>query len=159
MRMRVSNLLESKKFIITVIIANCIILISMVGYLLIIRTHFKTDIGQRETASKNETVEYTESDSDLINIYSSLLEGCDFNLGKNIHFVFGTNGSYSGFFDTKEVKVSDYLYKVLVDDDNIKLHIYNKEETKMISYYMAFDKNGNILLKRPNTKKAIKLKF
>lgn len=157
--MRISKLLESKKFILTVIVINCIILTIMVSYLLVIRNSFKAGVEKREIVAKSPSVEYTESDSDLVDIYVSLLEGCDFDLGDDIHFVFGTDGSYSGFFDSKNLEVSDYVYRVLAEDDKLKLNIYNKEETKMVSYYMSFDKKGNIILKCPDMKNSLKLKF
>lgn len=81
----------------------------MVSYLLVIKNSFKVGVEKKEIVPKNPSVEYTESDSDLVDIYVSLLEGYDFDLGDNIHFVFGTDGSYSGFFDLKNLEVSGYV--------------------------------------------------
>lgn len=52
----------------------------MVGYLLVIKNLLKAGVEKKEIMLKNPSVEYTESDLDLVDIYVSLLEGYDFDL-------------------------------------------------------------------------------
>lgn len=159
MKEKVGALLESRKFIIAGIVINCVIISSMILYLLLWKKSPEHSTQQNVSSEKKIEVEYTDSDSGLVNIYYSLLAGYDFDLGDGIHFNFEKDGVYSGFFDSKHTNVKGYGYKIVAENDEIKLNIFNKEKTKIISYKVVFNSKGDIVLKHPDLKKGIKLKF
>lgn len=154
---RAGNLLEKKSFIVTVIVINCIVIFLLVGCLFFLKAKNQDTVSP--IAIAEEQVNYSDRDSEMANIYVSLLEGTKFDLGDGIVFSFGLEGKYAGFFDTDHKNVKDYHYKVDMKEDNILLSIYDKKETQLVSYNISFDQDGNMLLRHPDMKKTIKLEF
>ena len=155
---KVGNMLEKKSVIIAVIVLNCIIISSLIGYLFFIKGK-GDNVNNSNPVSEEKQIDYSDKDPEMADIYVSLLEGTKFDIGDGIVFSFGSKGSYAGFFDANHKNVKDYCYKVCIEEDNILLNIYNKEETQLVSYNMTFDKNGDVILKHSNMQQAIKLKF
>ncbi|MCI8377382.1 MAG: hypothetical protein HFH72_02550 [Lachnospiraceae bacterium] len=155
---KAGNLLEKKSFIVTVIVLNCIVISLLTGYLFFLKEK-NHSVNKPAVATEEKQVHYSDKDAEMADIYASLLEGAKFDLGDGLVFSFGPEGIYAGFFDADNRNVKDYRYNINMEGDNIFLNIYNKEETRLVSYDMSFDKNGDMLLRHPDMKETIKLKF
>lgn len=161
------ELLDSKKFNITVMAVNLVLIVVLASYLLISHSHFQKmsqtdDPGNNDATTTQEEVDQklAEADSDVIEIYSMLLENSDFDLGEGIEFHFGSNGVYSGYFDAKNTSVENYSYEICLEDNKrINLVLYNPDKSKYVKYEMTFDENGNIVLTYPELEQSIVLEY
>lgn len=155
---KIYALLESKKFIISVMITNGVILCFLVVLLIFMR---KGDVqgGMSDADTVSQVSEYSDKDADLANIYVALLEGNDFTFDDGKHFIFGSDSGYSGYFNPDNPNVKDFHYQVVPEGNMIKLMLHNKEGTHSISYEMTFDKKGNIVLQDSGDKQQIVLRF
>lgn len=158
---KLMKLLENKKFIVTVIILNCIVISILVGYLIIakVQEHPEYSVSEKQSEIEEREIVVDESDNELGNIYMSLLEGSHFSLEDDIEFNFDENGMYSGFFDSKNKKVKEYQYSIAVKEEIVYLQILNPDKSKMVEYEMSFDKNGNLVLKHQDIENAIILSY
>ena len=150
------KLLENKKFIVTVIILNCIVISILIGYLITTRVQ---EPPEKQSKMAEQEIVVDESDDELENIYMSLLEGSHFSLEDDIEFNFDENGMYSGFFDSKNKKVKEYQYSIAVKEEIVYLQILNPDKSKMVEYEMSFDENGNLVLKHQDIENAIILSY
>jgi len=153
------NLLENKKFIIIVLILNCIVACILVGYLVRAKISEQQTKNQVKKTANQETVSIDESEDDLTSIYMSLLQGSHFDLGDDIHLYFDENGEYSGFFDSNNPDVSGYLYSIAINNETVYLQIFNKDKSKVVQYEVTFDNEDNIVLKHPNMDEPIILSY
>lgn len=106
-----------------------------------------------------QTVEYSDKDKELSDIYVSLLAGNEFKTKDGSRYVFKNNREYSGYFDADNPEVKGFYYKVLVEENKMMLVLHNKDETKSVSYEISFNKEGNIELQSSRNKKSVILSF
>jgi len=155
---KAGGLLEKKSVIITVIALNCAVISLLAGYLFFLKGN-NQNAGNSGRITEERQAACSDKDAEMANIYASLLEGMDFDLGDRVVFSFGSEGKYAGFFDAGHKNVKDYRYGFKIEGDSILLNIYNKEKTQMVSYGMSFDADGDVLLKHPDSKKTIRIEF
>lgn len=153
---RIYALLESKKFIVFVIIANTIVLGFLVTVLFIMWNN-KNNV--KFADGEVRTVEYSDKDKELSDIYVSLLAGNEFKTKDGSRYVFINNREYSGYFDADNPEVKGFYYKVLVEENKMMLVLHNKDGTKSVSYEISFNKEGDIELQSSRDKKSVILSF
>lgn len=159
----IMKLLDSKKFIVTAIILNGVVMVFLVVLIFWLK---HTTTGTPDStpagiglAGATEEYEYTDSDDSLSSIYMTLLENTSAELENGLYYRFGKNGSYSGFFDANNPEVKDYIYKISADDNDMLLTIYNKEETQMVTYTLVIMDDGNMALDYPGFESQIVLSY
>lgn len=181
MKQFISGLLDSKKFNIAVISINGILIIGLSCYLVVMNVKitekdFKEEQIIRETDTEGSTsgsvdaeepmseeidVEELiyEADTSMLDIYSALIRGTDFELGDGIEFHFGFNGEYAGYFDVDNTSMENCTYEVTIKDNAYVLFIYNENKNKYAEYQMSFDSNGNIILTYPGMDQSLLLEY
>lgn len=75
-----------------------------------------------------------------------MIKGKRFRSIDNIVFSFGSDGSYSGFFDSSNLNVSDYWFDLSSEDQDHFLNIYNSDYSIVVSYLIFINTKGNIEL-------------
>lgn len=106
----------------------------------------------------------TASDT-MTAVYYNLVQGTSASIN-NYPMNFEYGGKFSGFFDSANSSVKDYLYTVTeLSDADMKensryvanLNIYNKDMSVSVQYKLIFDDNSNLLLYYPQAKLYIAL--
>lgn len=155
------DLLESRKFIMTVIILNVILFVFLAGYVIlhVVKTN-REQIDQVQGGRRSE--QWTRqaqldgkdgTEEELENIYEQLLEGLDFEPEEGISFHFGENREFSGYFDKDNTKVNGFFYEVIVDGADIMLNLFDKENTKRVSYSLYILNDGNLEISQKDGQK------
>lgn len=128
--------------------------------LMIYNKRISKNISSENIATTNENVE-EKMNTGMVDMYSSILAGWSYTLEDGeTKFSFGMDNSYSGFFDADNKNVVDYSYDISFDDSNsgaYMLNIYNKDKSKVVSYMLALDSDGNILLTYPGSESSFVL--
>lgn len=97
------------------------------------------------TFSKEKPDKVTSSMTDM---YASLLIG-DYSLENGVEYKFSSDGKFAGYFDDRHTDVKGYYYEVaLFGEDNV-VNIYNKAKTSVVTYYIAFSEEADIVLYYP----------
>ena len=85
-------------------------------------------------------------EDNVLDLYRKRVVGI-WHISRGMKFKFTEDGSYSGFFDNTLNDVSNYTYQCAIDKEgNPILHIYNKEKTAMVSYYLRLNDANNVVL-------------
>lgn len=108
-----------------------------------------------------QQAEFTDEDTTeaIYDIYGILIVG-NFKLGKDLEFNFGSDGSYSGFFDNENRFVEGYTYQLENNAGQTLVHIYNEDKSRIVTYVMTLsEETGNIILELPGTGKQLELKY
>lgn len=110
---------------------------------------------------QEEFAEFTDEETmeAIYDIYGILIVG-NFKLGKDLEFNFGSDGSYSGFFDNENRFVKGYTYQFENNAGQTLVHIYNEDKSRIVTYVMTLsEETGNIILELPGTGKQLELKY
>ena len=153
---RTFKLLESKKFNIAITAINVTLIVILIGTIVFmyISNSKKTQNSSPDGAQKIDevTVDQLMNDADesMLNVYKVLIQGTIFEPADGVKFNFGSDGTFSGYFDSENSNVDSYSYEVAVNESNIIcLNIYSPDKNKSVQYEMSFDSNGNIVLTNP----------
>lgn len=151
---------KSKKFIVPVLVVNVILIVCLSTHLY--STYSRRISTDAIASAKNEKVtneDIGKINSEMSNTYLMLLSGCTFNPSEDVTFSFGTDGSYAGFYDSDNKNVSGYSYEVTLQDNSYVLNLYNEDKSKVVSYNMTINEDGNIVLSYPGTDGEFVLSF
>lgn len=158
------KLLESDKFIVFMGILNIVVIVGLVGGIIHMKhtshenQNYEAEM-ENASGSEMESVDYKEADDSLSYIYMSLVENSHAELDGGITYNFEPDGKFSGYFDADNPKVEGYTYRIKVDEDDIVLTIYNKEETQLVQYTLMIKENGQLALDYPDFKEPITLSY
>lgn len=114
-----------------------------------------------EQAQQDPQIELSDEDTTeaIYDVYGLLIIG-NFKLGKDLEFNFGSDGSYSGFFDNDNRFVEGYTYQLDNNAGQILVHIYNEDKSRIVTYVMTLSEDtGNIILELPETGNRLELKY
>ena len=153
------ELLDSKKFNITVTIVNAVLIVGLVGYLLFLHFSASATGSAQQIADVDVQEVLKEADASMPGVYTALIAGSDFDLGKGMEFHFGMDGTYAGYFDADNTSVKDYTYEVSAGEESYKLTIYSADKAKYVEYQMSFDKDGHVVLTYPGMDKSLVLEY
>ena len=144
------TLFDSKKALVCIMFINIIIIVGLCLYL---HSAFSRRISAEVIKAENGGTITTESqdiskiNSEMSNIYASLLSGSTFQPTDDVVLTFGTDGSYSGFFDADNKNVEGYSYEITLNNSSqYVLNIFNEDKSKVVSYNVSLDDDGNIVL-------------
>lgn len=158
----VKTLLNSKKALVCIMFINIIIIACLCFYL---HSTFSRRISSDAIKAENgsattESKDIAKINSEMSNVYSSLLSGWTFQPADDVLFTFGTDGTYSGFFDAENRNVEGYTYEITLNDsDQYVLNIYNEDKNKVVSYILSLDDDGNIVLNYKDSTDGFVLSF
>lgn len=162
---------KSKKFEISVCILNIILIIVMIGYL------FHAFAGKKEVATSNaDTVKvddtefsFDEANDAMADVYTTLIKGTNVNISNDKQMHFGTDGTFSGFFDENSTDVEGYSYEVwgITNDADQNgavaiVNIYNQDRSQYVQYHLVYGGNSDepeLLLQYPGSGKTYALEF
>lgn len=127
------------------------------------------NIISKTTASK-ETFQDTESvqesvsksviatNNEHLELINNIIKDASLSAG-NLVFSFGSNGEYSGFFDSDNPDVEGYHYTLELKGINEYLNIYNSDYTRMMSYRIDLSEDGDVLLYYDDNADPLQLTF
>lgn len=156
------TLLNSKKALVCIIFINIIIIVGLCLYL---HSTFSRRISSEAIKAENggattESLDIAKINSEMSNVYSSLLSGWTFQPADDVSFTFGTDGTYSGFFDADNTNVEGYSYEITLNDSGqYVLNIFNEDKSKVVSYIVSLDDDGNIVLNYKDSVDGFVLSF
>lgn len=159
---KIKTLLNSKKVLAIIMVINVIIIICLCFYLhsTFSKKISKDAITAEAGSTTTENPDITKINSEMSNIYSSLLSGWSFQPEDGITFIFGTDGSYSGFFDSDNMEVEGYTYEITLNEtDQYVLNIYNSDKSKVVTYNLSLNDEGNIVLNYKDSTEGFVLSF
>lgn len=113
------------------------------------------DLSGMEAVADISRVETTEA---IYGIYELLIIG-NYKLDEDIAFNFGSDGSYSGFFDSDNRSVEGCSYELENSEGQTLVHIYNENKSRIVTYIMTLSEDGNIILELPETGDRLELKY
>lgn len=142
---KLNKVLDNKKYTIIIIILN-IVVIAMLVMTIISKTTARKETSQ-ETESVQESVSKSviATNNEHLELINNIIKDASLSAG-NLVFSFGTNGEYSGFFDSDNPDVEGYHYTLESKGINEYLNIYNSDYTQMMSYRIDLSEDGDVLL-------------
>ena len=164
--LNLKNLLDSKKFDISVIVINAILILLLSVYLVFmhsnknINSQFDTEniVGVESTEADESTRDLLQNADTLMgdNFFLLLtLNGGDYFLEDNVQFHFTADGRYSGFFDSNNLEVENYYYEVLYNGESqYVLRIKSTDNSRYVDYIMEINEDGNIVLMHPGNERS-----
>ena len=160
---------KSKKFEIGVCILNIILIIVMIVYL------FHAFAGKKEVATSNADMvddtefSFDEANDAMADVYTTLIKGTNVNISNDKQMHFGTDGTFSGFFDENSTDVEGYSYEVqgITDDADQNgavaiVNIYNQDRSQYVQYHLVYGVKSDepeLLLQYPESGKTYALEF
>ncbi len=84
----------------------------------------------------------------MTDMYASLLIG-DYSLENGVEYKFSSDGKFAGYFDDRHTDVKGYYYEVALFGEENVVNIYNKDKTSVVTYYIAFSEEADIVLYYP----------
>lgn len=154
---------KSKKFEIGVCILNIILIIVMIGYL------FHAFAGKNTVEVDDTEFSFDEANDAMADVYTTLIKGTNVNISNDKQMHFGTDGTFSGFFDENSTDVEGYSYEVLgitndVDQNGAVaiVNIYNQDRSQYVQYHLVYGGNSDepeLLLQYPGSGKTYALEF
>lgn len=149
------KLLNSNKFIFVVMILNIVVIVFLGAFIFFLKCKEKpvlTDMRENDTIDR---FDYGYADDSLSNIYMALIENTSAELDNGLYYRFGEDGLFSGFFDADHPEVTNYKYKIAIEQKDILLTIYNREETRSVTYTLLIMEDGGMALEYPGFKTRI----
>ena len=118
----------------------------------------------KETFQETESVQESVSKSVIatnnehLELINNIIKDASLSAG-NLVFSFGSNGEYSGFFDSDNPDVEGYHYTLESKGINEYLNIYNSDYTRMMSYRIDLSEDGDVLLYYDDNADPLQLTF
>lgn len=155
---KLNKVLDNKKYTIIVIILN-IVVIAILVMTIISKTTASKEISQ-ETESVQESVSKSviATNNEHLELINNIIKDASLSAG-NLVFSFGSNGEYSGFFDSDNPNVEGYHYTLESKGINEYLNIYNSDYTRMMSYRIDLSEDGDVLLYYDDNADPLQLTF
>ncbi len=149
-------LFNNRKFLVSVIGFNLILIIALVLYVL--DAFFGISMFSKKDEPTDDIV--IEEQAELSDTYTYLVEDYQFELDDGSVFSFGLNGQYEGFFDSGNKNVTGYTYQFVKKDGIDYLEIYNEDKSRSVSYEFNLLEDGSgFLLCQPQTNTRILLTY
>lgn len=126
---------------------------------IISKTTASKEISQ-ETESVQESVSKSviATNNEHLELINNIIKDASLSAG-NLVFSFGSNGEYSGFFDSDNPNVEGYHYTLESKGINEYLNIYNSDYTRMMSYRIDLSEDGDVLLYYDDNADPLQLTF
>ena len=123
-----------------------VVLIALFVGIIIVRHNFlgKDDAAEvAKVEATQEPVSVSDSYDSMTSIYTNILVGHTFKAGKNT-FAFKEDGSYSGYFNADNKKISEAKYEVSYSDAGPVINITYGDSIK--TYAISFSDDYNVVL-------------
>lgn len=105
----------------------------------------------------------------MADVYTTLIKGTNVNISNDKQMHFGTDGTFSGFFDENSTDVEGYSYEVQgitndADQNGVVaiVNIYNQDRSQYVQYHLVYGGNSDepeLLLQYPGSGKTYALEF
>lgn len=155
---RLNKILDNKKYSIIIIILN-IMVIAMLVAMIASKISTRTEISEEAEADQEAiSKSVIATNSEHLELINNIIKDSSLASG-DLVFTFGSNGEYAGFFDSDNQNVEGYFYTLDSKGINEYLNIYNSDYTRMMSYRIDLDENGDILLYYDENAEPLKLSF
>lgn len=111
--------------------------------------HDGTEVAKGSSESNTLSEEKPDKvNSSMTDMYASLLIG-DYSLENGVEYKFSSDGKFAGYFDDRHTDVKGYYYEVALFGEENVVNIYNKDKTSVVTYYIAFSEEADIVLYYP----------
>lgn len=103
------KLLESKKFNIAITAINVTLIVILIGTIVFMYKNSSPDGAQKiDEVTVDQLI--NDADESMLNVYKVLIQGTTFELADGVRFNFGSDGTFSGYFDSDNSNVDSYSY-------------------------------------------------
>ncbi len=162
----VMKFFEKKNVKIAVMVINLLLIVGLVFYIIFMHA----GSGRSSKAPGVTAEEYTEeqlnqalsqANDSMMSIYSNLIPGSSAEFSDGNTMTFGSEGSYSGYFDESNPSITGTYVVTTSDDTNFlaNVNIYNGNSSNYVQYKLMYDENNDFMLYYPENGTKIRLTY
>ena len=155
---KLNKVLDNKKYTIIIIILNIVVIAILVMTIISKTTASKETFQETESAQESVSKSVIATNNEHLELINNIIKDASLSAG-NLVFSFGSNGEYSGFFDSDNPDVEGYHYTLESKGINEYLNIYNSDYTRMMSYRIDLSEDGDVLLYYDDNADPLQLSF
>lgn len=155
---KLNKVLDNKKYTIIVIILNIVVIAILVMTIISKTTASKETFQETESVQESVSKSVIATNNEHLELINNIIKDASLSAG-NLVFSFGSNGEYSGFFDSDNPDVEGYHYTLESKGINEYLNIYNSDYTRMMSYRIDLSEDGDVLLYYDDNADPLQLTF
>lgn len=155
---KLNKVLDNKKYTIIVIILNIVVIAMLVMTIISKTTASKETFQETESVQESVSKSVIATNNEHLELINNIIKDASLSAG-NLVFSFGSNGEYSGFFDSDNPDVEGYHYTLESKGINEYLNIYNSDYTRMMSYRIDLSEDGDVLLYYDDNADPLQLTF
>lgn len=155
---KINKVLDNKKYTIIIIILNIVVIAILVMNIISKTTASKETFQDTESVQESVSKSVIATNNEHLELINNIIKDASLSAG-NLVFSFGSNGEYSGFFDSDNPDVEGYHYTLESKGINEYLNIYNSDYTRMMSYRIDLSEDGDVLLYYDDNADPLQLTF
>lgn len=155
---KLNKVLDNKKYTIIVIILNIVVIAILVMTIISKTTASKETFQDTESVQESVSKSVIATNNEHLELINNIIKDASLSAG-NLVFSFGSDGEYSGFFDSDNPDVEGYHYTLESKGINEYLNIYNSDYTRMMSYRIDLSEDGDVLLYYDDNADPLQLTF
>ena len=161
------NFFESRQFKIIIMSINVFLIVGLVVYIVFLHTgnSIKEDGGSPDVAAHSYTEEELNAVMDqaadsMVSIYGDLIPGSEAEFSDGNIMSFGSDGSFSGYFDSENPSIEGkYVVTASEDDYLADVNIYNGESSDFVQYKLVYDEDKHLMLYYPADNAYVSLNY